>query len=136
MLKKCRSGFERAIYRFLKGTKGVTFWYEPCVIPYVIQKTYKPDFVIYKGKLKKPKKPLTFDELKGMVLIEAKGYFTSADRTKMKLVKEQHPDLDIRMLFMADNKLTKKSKTTYSQWAEKNGFVWAVGDEVPKEWYS
>lgn len=65
--------------------------------------------------------------------IEAKGRFTSSDRTKMKTVKEQHPDLDIRMVFMRDNKLNKRSKTKYSDWCEKHGIKYAIG-HIPEDW--
>lgn len=55
--------------------------------------------------------------------IEAKGRFFSKDRTKMKYIKEQHPDLDIRFIFLdGNNKLSKTSKTTYMEWAERYGF--------------
>ena len=65
--------------------------------------------------------------------IEVKGRFTSTDRTKMRSVVEQHPDLDVRMLFMRDNKLNKRSKTCYSDWCEKNGIKYAVGT-IPEDW--
>lgn len=67
-------------------------------------------------------------------IIEFKGYFESADRTKHLLIKEQHPDVDIRFVFQcAKNTITKTSKTTYGQWAEKHGFKWADKD-IPAEW--
>ena len=54
----------------------------------------------------------------------------------MLAVKKQHPDLDIRLVFQAPhNTLTKKSKTTYAQWAEKNGFLWAIYNDIPIEWF-
>ena len=52
------------------------------------------------------------------VIIEAKGFFKPSDRRKMLAVKEAHPELDIRFVFMRDNTLSKSSKTTYSMWAE------------------
>ena len=69
-----------------------------------------------------------------MIFVETKGRLTTADRKKMKLIKEQHPNLDIRILFQRDNFLYKGSKTKYSQWAESVGYIWAVGKEVPKAW--
>ena len=65
--------------------------------------------------------------------IETKGKFTSKDRTKMIAVKEQHTKLDVRLLFMANNKLFPKSKTRYLDWAEQHGYKAAVG-VIPKEW--
>lgn len=132
-----RSKFEETIGKALDKLKGVKWWYEPLRIPYKYTTTryYIPDFVIYKGKLKRPRKPLTLDKLKDTILIEAKGWFKSRDRTKMMFLKEQYPHLDIRFLFQQDNKLTKaKNSMRYSEWAEKNGFQWSVGEEVPKEW--
>lgn len=115
-----RSGFERSVAKLFKSF-GIKFLYEPDTFPYVIQRKYTPDFKIGKGKK--------------AIYVETKGLFTSADRTKMKLVKEQNPELDIRMWFMRDNYLTKRKKQTYSGWAEKNGFLCHVGDTFPKHWF-
>ena len=133
--KKTRSGFEDTIKGLLESLIGVTFWYEPLRIKYQTEAKYTPDFVIYKGKLKKPKKPLTASELKDTILIETKGYFKPEDRRKMKYVKRSNPDLDIRMVFQRDNYLTKSKKKKYSDWAEQHGFIYAVGT-IPKDWYS
>ena len=67
------------------------------------------------------------------LILETKGKFTSKDRKKMLAMKQQHPILDIRMLFMADNKLSKLSKTRYSDWCKANGITYAVGT-LPKQW--
>ena len=54
---------------------------------------------------------------------------------KSKTLLQQHPDLDIRMLFQrASNKLSKKSKTSYADWCDKHGVVWAEGDTIPAAW--
>lgn len=54
----------------------------------------------------------------------------------MSLVIEQNPDLDIRLLFMLNNTLTKQSKTTYTDWCEKRSIKCAVSreGEVPAAW--
>ena len=53
----------------------------------------------------------------------------------MKAVKKQNPELDIRFVFQAPyNKLYKGAKSTYAQWAEKNGFKWAHYSSIPVEW--
>lgn len=116
-----RSGFERKIMKDLKE-KGVEFKYEAETLRFVQpaeNRRYVVDFILPNG-----------------VIVEAKGKFTSADRKKMLLVKAQHPDRDIRMLFMRNNKLTKKSKTTYTDWCDKNGIVSAVSVDghIPDEW--
>jgi len=120
MIKKVKkpkysSGFEQTVADMLKQ-EGIPFDYERDVLYYYVKRRYTGDFFI-------------FDD----IIIEAKGYFKSADRTKMKLLKEQHPDKDFRLLFMADNKLSKKSNQYYSDWAKKNGFDYAIG-EIPRSW--
>ena len=45
-------------------------------------RTYTPDFVLPNG-----------------IILETKGQFISDDRRKHKLIKQQHPDLDIRFVF-------------------------------------
>jgi hypothetical protein len=67
------------------------------------------------------------------LIVESKGKFTSAMRTKMLAVRQSNPDKDIRMLFMRDNWLTRKKQQKYSEWAEKHGIPYAIG-EMPKEW--
>lgn len=98
--------------------------YESESLEYKITNNYKPDFIITLPKGKK-------------FYIECKGYFKYTDRVKMQAVKESNPSLDIRLLFMRDSPscLGKGSKTRPSEWAEANGFRWAVG-EIPKEWFN
>jgi hypothetical protein len=73
-------------------------------------------------------------ELSNGILIETKGRFTTADRKKHRLIQDQHPDLDIRFVFSNPNsRLYKGSPTTYAQWCERYGFLYAKGD-IPKEW--
>jgi hypothetical protein len=145
-----RSGFEATTDKFLKNLKGVIYWYEPVKVPYLIpvkKANYIPDFVLYKGKLKKPKKPLTKEQLKDTILIETKGYFDRNDQEKMLAVKACNPDLDIRIVFQKDqylNKLTVKQKQLkkekkafekkrYSDWCIEHGFPFAIGD-IPNDW--
>lgn len=68
--------------------------------------------------------------------IETKGRFTSEDRSKMKAVCESNKDLDIRMLFMADNWISTKKKSKYTDWCTSKGILSAVGVKLPKEWLS
>lgn len=67
------------------------------------------------------------------IVLEAKGRLVATDRTKMKLVKEAHPELDIRMLFYRDAKLPLKRTPTHLTWAESVGIQAAV-KELPEEW--
>ena len=118
---KYRSGLEKRIGDTLKAL-GIKFKYEAVKISYTKPATphkYTPDFIL-------PNK----------IIIEAKGIFSSSDRKKHLLVKEQHPDLDIRFVFSnSRNKLYKGSKSTYADWCNRHGFLFA-DKEIPKEWLS
>lgn len=95
---------------------GVEFTYESEKVPYVIEHVYNPDFKI------------------GDLIIETKGLFTSDDRRKHLAVKAQNPELDIRFVFQRDNRLSKVSRTKYSDWCLKHGFKYYIGDGVPEQW--
>lgn len=120
-----RSGFEQTVKRLLEESV-IPFGYEDVKLEYTVPATvhkYTPD--------------LTFRDKHDNIIIyiECKGRFTAADRKKMLLVKDQHPDKKIKLLFQkSNNTITRTSKTTYSMWAEKNGFEWAEGPEIPKQW--
>lgn len=113
-----RSGLEDRISDQLKGL-SVSFKYEEFKIKYEVHevRTYTPDF-----------------ELPNGIIIESKGRFVAADRKKHLLVKKQHPELDIRFVFSnSRNKITKGSKTSYADWCNKNGFIYA-DKLIPEEW--
>jgi len=115
-----KSGLEENISNQIAG-KGIEVKYESEKVAYIIpasQHTYNPDFKLPNG-----------------IIIETKGRFVAADRKKHLLVKEQHPNLDIRFVFSnSKNKITKNSKTTYGMWCEKNGYKYA-DKEIPEEWF-
>lgn len=117
--KGFRSGLEERIAQELIE-RGVDFEYETMRIDYLRpakKARYTPDFVLPNG-----------------IIIETNGRFLTADRQKMLLVKDQHPDLDIRFIFSNSNqKISKQSKTTYGMWAERNGFPFSNGD-LPLDW--
>lgn len=113
-----RSLYERDIHKNLK--KGARknkakVAYEQDALEYTITRLYNPDFTILcrNGHV---------------IFVEAKGYFRPEDKTKMKFVKICNPEADIRMLFL------KKNRKDIA-WCERNGFPWAVGVDVPEEWY-
>ena len=112
-----RSGLEQDNARHLEK-HGVDFEYESTKIKYIAPpKTYTPDIKLWNG-----------------IFIETKGRFMPCDRTKHLLLKEQHPELDIRFVFSNSNtKLSKRSKATYADWCNKHGFKYADG-LVPVEW--
>jgi|TARA_R100001463_G_scaffold18253_4_gene45824 agmatine/peptidylarginine deiminase len=120
---KYRSGLEVQIAEQLIS-EHVDFEYESKVIKYTKpQKVhrYTPDFILEKKK-------------GGIMHIEGKGRFLTADKQKTLLVKEQYPKLDLRFVFSnSKTKISKKSKTTYAMWCEKHGFKYA-DKFIPKEW--
>jgi hypothetical protein len=112
-----RSGLEERVADLLCEL-GVTYEYESTTVPYVIQHTYTPDFLLPNG-----------------VFLECKGYWDSEDRRKIKAVKQQNPELDIRMVFQSPfNKISKKSKTTYAKYCERLNIPWCSYATIPIEW--
>lgn len=114
-----RSGIEVKVAKQLEEA-GIKVEYETTKIRYVQPETkhvYTPDFVLPNG-----------------IIVETKGRFVAADRKKHLLIKQQHPDLDIRFVFQrSQNTINKGSKTTYADWATKHGFKYA-DKEIPDEW--
>jgi len=114
-----RSGLEDRIAREL-AYAGITAQYESTRISYLMPEsthTYTPDFLLPNG-----------------IYIETKGYFSPEDRKKHLLIKEQHPDLDIRFVFSSSRtKLRKGGKLTYGDWCKKNGFLFA-DKHIPTAW--
>ena len=103
-----RSDYELHIAKNLAERK-VVYEYEVHKIHYVPKpRVYTPDFYL-------PEQG---------IFVEAKGFFSPADRQKMLLVIKQNPTLDIRMLFLrASNKLNRTSKTTYGTWCDKHDIM-------------
>ena len=114
-----RSGLEEDVDKSLKSN-GVDGEYEQHKISYTkpaTNHTYTPDFKLPNG-----------------IFIETKGRFVLADRKKHVLIKQQHPELDIRFVFQnSRNKIRKGSKTTYADWCVKNGFQYNDKD-IPSSW--
>ena len=115
-----KSGLEENISQQIEG-RGIEVKYESEEVNYIIpasEHIYHPDFKLPNG-----------------IIVETKGRFVLADRKKHLLVKQQHPELDIRFVFSnSKNKINKKSKTTYADWCEKNGFKYA-DKVIPDEWF-
>lgn len=107
-------GYEETSYWYYKNIRGqctqcdstkVVSWHE-----------YTPDFFLPSG-----------------IIVEAKGKWTSGHRTTILRMCEQHPELDLRMVFMRDNWLTKKKVRKYSGYCEQKGIPYAVGS-IPYVW--
>ena len=118
---KFRSKYEKRVWENLSKTNQKRTVYEPSdpVIRYHLPKCYIPDFLLPNG-----------------IMVECKGYFKPADRTKMLRVRKENPEFDIRFLFQrANNRLTKSPNSlAYWQWAEKHGFLWDEGERIPTKW--
>ena len=117
-----RSGLEDKLSEQISDA-GLDVNYETDKITYTVperQSTYTPDFRINTSN--------------GGFYIEGKGRWTVDDRHKHLLIREQHPNLDIRFVFSnANAKLYKGSPTTYAQWCDKFGFRYA-NKTIPPEW--
>lgn len=122
--KRVRSPWEFRLFKEIKSflKRRQTVAYEADTLSYVIEGTYTPDFTVEEAGDK-------------VFFIEAKGHFDYQARRKMEAVKKAHPDKDIRILFQRDNYLRKRGKMKYSDWATKHGFTFAVGENLPKEWF-
>lgn len=108
---------ERVWERLIKEFPSVK--YEPEKFKYTQpaqDRTYTPDFKTGRRKL----------------YIEAKGKLDLDTRKKMLWFRDCNPDIRIIFLFQnPDNKLTKRSKTSYGMWADENGFEWL---DFRKDW--
>lgn len=136
-----KSGFEKTIGNDLIK-KGIPFAYEAQSFKYTItiprsvcpecgsspstlERTYTPDFFFQDG-----------------LIVEAKGRFTAEERKKHAAMKEQYPDMDLRLLFKSNNWLGKApkrgepigKKKNYVTWCEAHGIQCAVGNVIPEEW--
>lgn len=108
---------EALSYQRATKFKGIT--YEEEVLPYVLERDYITDFVIEREDGHK-------------IYIEVKGYLRIDDEKKLIAVRRSNPNLDIRIVFDKDNRLTRR-KMRYSQWCKKYGFDYSIGF-LPKEW--
>jgi hypothetical protein len=132
LARRYRSGLEQKLADQLEGA-GISYEYESVKIPYVVPARtakYLPDFPISGTN----------------IYIEAKGHWgggkfggikqaSAEQRQKMLLLKEQHPDLDIRIVYeRASTKIYPGSPTTNAMWAETHGFKWADKGTIPQEW--
>lgn len=119
VIKGYRSGLEEQISEQLIKL-GVDGEYEKHSIRYVKPSTnhkYTPDFKLPNG-----------------IFVETKGRFTTEDRKKHLLIKQQYTNLDIRFVFQnSRNKIRKGSKTTYADWCLKYGYKFA-DKEIPTSW--
>ena len=129
-----RSKLEEKVAEQLEQ-EGLDYGHESQWIHYVVPERkakYLPDF--------------SFDGCP--IIIEAKGRFgggnpkfkqpatdSAKERQKLILLKEQHPELDIRIVFQrASTPIYPKSPTSHGKWATDHGFKWSDKGVVPEEW--
>lgn len=114
-----RSGLEDKVAKQLEA-KGIKAEYEMWKIPYVVpasNHTYRPDFILPNG-----------------IIVETKGLWEADDRKKHLLIREQYPELDIRLVFSSSRtKIYKGSPTSYGEFCEKKGILFA-DKLIPTEW--
>lgn len=113
--QKTRSGLESQMLDLLNAYK----------IPY----EYEP-----KDKKIEWHKPITYhkylpDIIIGGKIYEIKGYFDKMSRDKMVAICEQHPHLDITIVFQKDQPIRKGSKTMYSDFCQKKGLKFMFIEE-------
>jgi hypothetical protein len=133
---KYRSGYEDKIIKDLEERK-IEYAYEPKTFVYQrpvrralcdtcgggavsVSRRYTPD-ILLKAK---------------DIYVEAKGKFTSENRSAMEDFLGGSPGIDLRFMFMRDNFITAKHKSKYSDWCIKLGVKYHIGDKVPQEWVS
>lgn len=122
-MNKLKNHFERTTFKKLKKYGKVD--YEGQTLSYVLVRNYLPDFRL----------SWLCSGIYQTTFVETKGYFSPEDRQKQKLIKEQYPDLDLRILFLADNKINRRSKTRYSDWCQQQGIAYAIR-EIPQDWFT
>lgn len=114
-----RSGLEERNVAHCKKF-GIEPGFETHKIAYTVperQAFYNPDLFLPNG-----------------IIVETKGIFETADRQKHLLVREQYPELDIRLVFSSSkSKIYSGSKTTYGDWCEKHGIIYA-DKLIPASW--
>ena len=114
-----RSGLEERNANHVAKLGGVAE-FEAYQLKYIVpsrEATYNPDFVLGNG-----------------IIVETKGIFEVADRQKQLLIREQYPELDIRLVFSSSkSKIYSGSKTTYGMWCDKHGIIYA-DKLIPASW--
>ena len=126
MANRYRNKFETRTGEWL-DERGTKFGYETERIGYTVSGKYTPDFIVTTVGGNR-------------IYIETKGNgrsFDGASRRKLIAVKEQHPELEIKLLFYSDGVIGPKRKDgtrmLQSDWSKKHGFDYAI-KEIPDRW--
>ena len=111
---KFKSGLERKFAELLLKY-NVKAEYEAKRFEFVRMAHYTPDW-----------------KVSDSLFIETKGYFSPRNRGDLLSFREQHPSIEIFLVFSApNNRLTSKSKTTYAEWADRHNFRWCSISKFP-----
>lgn len=129
MASAYRSGFERNLAARLTAG-GYKFAYEAQTFPIVVDVPGSRCFDCDSRRIVRPSR-FTPDFFFTGWIIEAKGKFTAKDRKRalalLNTFAVDHEPRKFGMLFMRDNKISKNSKTRYSDWCEAHGIPYAIG---------
>ena len=120
-MQNFRNDFESAIAEQIERAEGYVS-YENNPVEYTTTKgerrRYYPDFILRNG-----------------LIVEAKGFFRPEDRRKHKRIKEQHPELDVRIVFQNTGiPINRGSATTYAQWCRRHG-IKCASKAIPPSWF-
>ena len=108
-----RSGLEKAFAEKVPKT----FQYESASMPYVMTRTYLPDF--------------TYATRKKTYYIECKGFFREGDTMKYKAIRDSIEDGELVFVLSDPNKkLRKGAKMTMGEWCKKEGFMHFTIDQT------
>jgi len=140
-----RSGLEETIGADVKS-RGIGAVYEAAPITYTKPETrhrYTGDWF-----LRRDRGEVTYDFSsnpnwyadeafwRDHFLVESKGMFSAEDRKKHLLIQAQYPSSDIRFVFSrSKSPLRKGAKSTYGEWCEKHGFIFA-DRLIPDDWFT
>ncbi len=119
--RKRRSKFEYAVQSLLDKRPDVESQYEPRKLGYTLSLEYVPDWECV----------LVRTGSGEVFYLEAKGKFDYEERRKALAVIKDNPGIDLRFVFMRDNKLNKRSSTRYSDWCKQHNIRCSVFPKLP-----
>ena len=118
--KKIPEGFRSTFeYEVSQKLQPSGFRYEPCQIAYEVPRKYTPDFVY------------TSDS-GDTYIIECKGFFRAGDTQKYKAIRNSLPAFEelVFILMKPEQKVSKNTKLTMSQWCDKHFIKWYTIDTL------
>jgi hypothetical protein len=121
----CDSALEARVVSDL-DREVVDFEFHPDPMHYTVTHRYTTDLKIF---------PLDGGD---PFFVEVKGYWPADERNLWWKMRQQHPEVDIRLALQNPNQpISKGSKTSLGKWATKKGITWtslAQGACLPKTW--